>query len=261
MLVGHKGVIGALSSQLPPVSIITGPASVGKRLIAAHAAITNNVSRVDFTEVCRLTVSEASRVKDFMSVEPMENIKFALIDVDSASNAAINDLLKALEEPPKYARFSIISSKKLPSTLRTRGHKYSVGLLKPTELETILINKGLPVEDSRKLSTLGRVDAALQAFNESAARSTALTVLESVTSGDYVLFSQAYKAVDDRVARVILSILEESATERFKIYNPNYLGVFAKKNVALAVLSAWSPVSNARPKLAVRAALESIMRG
>jgi hypothetical protein len=260
MLVGHQGVIGALSSQLPPVSIITGPPSVGKRLIAAHAAMHNNVSRIDFTEVSRLTVAEASRIKDFMSVQPMENLKFALIDVDAASNAAINDLLNTLEAPPKYARFSIISSKNLPSVLRTRGFKYSVGLLKPEDLFTILIARGIPESEAHSLSKLGRVDLALQAYNEGAARATALTVLESVLSNDYLLFAQAYKAVDDNTARTIISILEESASQQWKLFSPNYLGAFADRRVALAVLSAWSPVSSARPQLAVRAALESIMR-
>lgn len=261
MLVGHQGVIGALSSQLPPVSIISGPPSVGKRLIAAHAAMTNNVSRVDFTEVSRLTVAEASRVKEFMSVQPMVDLKFALIDIDSASNAAINDLLKALEEPPSYARFSIINSAKLPATLRTRGRRYSVGLLKPDDLMTILINKGIPEQDAKKFSSLGRVDLAIQAYTDSTARSTALTVLESVLTNDYLLFSQAYKAVDDKIARTIVSMLEESASQRWRVFNPKYLGLFADKRVAISVLASWSNVSSARPQIAVRAALESIMKG
>lgn len=261
MLVGHQGVIGALSSQLPPVSIITGPPSVGKRLIAAHAAMTNNVSRVDFTEVSKLTVGEASRIKDFMSVTPMDSLKFALIDVDSASSAAINDLLKALEEPPNWARFAIISSSKVPSTLRTRGHRFSVGLLKPTELMTILLDKGISESEASKVSGLGRVDLAMQAYTNSAARATALTVLQSVLSGDYILFAQAFKAVDEKVARTIISILEESATQRWRLFSPDYLGPFAERRVAMAVLSSWSGVSSARPQLAVRTALESIMKG
>lgn len=260
MLVGHQGVIGALSSQLPPVSIITGPPSVGKRLIAAHAAMTNNVARIDFTEVSKLTVSESTRIKDFMSVQPMESIKFALIDVDAASSAAINDLLHTLEAPPKYARFSIISSTGLPSVLRTRGFKYSVGLLNPSELIAILVNKGIPESEAAKVSNLGRVDLAMQAYADTSARATALTVLESVSSNDYLLFCQAFKAVDVKTANTIIDILQECASQRWRLFSPEYLGPFADRRVALAVLSSWSNVSAARPQLAVRAALESIMR-
>lgn len=260
MLVGHQGVIGALSSQLPPVSIIAGPPSVGKRLIAAHAAMTNHVARVDFTEVSRLTVGEATRIKHFINIQPMSSYKFALIDLDSASTEAVNDLLKALEEPPSYARFSLISSRRVPRTLLTRGHKYTVGLLNPEDLETILLSKGIPPSDAAKLSVLGRVDLALQSYADIAAKTTALNVLQSVEANDYELFVQSYKAVDEKAANMVIAILEESASQHWKLFKPEYLGAFGKKNVALTVLAAWSNVASARPQLAVRAALESVMR-
>ena len=261
MLVGHQGVTRALSSQLPPVSIITGPPSVGKRMIATYAAITNNVARVDFTEVAQLTVAEATRIKKFMATQPLGDFKFALINLDSASTAAVNDLLKSLEQPPDYARFSLISSNRVPPTLLTRGHKYTVGLLNPDELLEILLNKGLPENEARKVCKLGRVDLALQAYSDIAAKSTALTVLQAVETNDYPLFVQAYKSVDEKTANMIVALLEESATQRWKIFSPEYLGAFSNKKVALTILSAWSNVSSARPQLAVRAALESVMKG
>lgn len=261
MLVGHQGVIGALSSQLPPVSIIMGPPSVGKRIIATYAAIKHEVARIDFTEVSKLTVDEAIRVKQFMSTHPQQNLKFALIDLDAASDAAMNDLLKALEEPPSYARFSLISSATLPTTLLTRGHKYNVGLLNPEDLISILVHKGIPEKEAIKVSKLGRVDLALQAYADLASRATAVNVLQAAESGDYVLFSQAYKAVDVKAAEVILAILEESASQNWKLYSPEFIGVFSKRQVALNILGAWSNVSSARPQLAVRTALESVMRG
>lgn len=261
MLVGHQGVIEALSSQLPPVSIITGPPSVGKRKIAAWAAMSNNVARVDFTEVSRLTVDEAVRIQDFMATQPMQELKFALIDLDAASTQATNKLLKYLEQPPTYARFSLISSDAVPRTLLTRGHNYTVGLLNSDDLLTILLNKGLPERDALKVARLGRVDLALQAYSDMAARTTAMSVLQAVESNDYILFMQAYKAVDEKAANAILDILQESASQNWKLYSPDYLGVFAHRNAALKVLSAWSNISSARPQLAVRAALESVLRG
>lgn len=261
MLVGHQGVTRALSSQLPPVSIITGPPSVGKRMIATYAAITNNVARIDFTEVSRLTVDEAIRVKQFMAVEPSSSLKFALIDLDSASTAAINDLLVTLEAPPAYARFSLISSNRLPYTLRTRGHKYTVGLLNSDELSQILLRQGLSESDVSKVSKLGRVDLALKAYSDISSRTTALNVLQAVEDNDYQLFVQAYKAVDDKAADMIIVALEESAAQRWKMFSPEYLGVFSNKRAALTVLAAWSTVASARPQLAVRVALESVMRG
>jgi hypothetical protein len=261
MLVGHQGVIGALSSQLPPVSIITGPPSVGKRMIAAYAAMKNDVARVDFTEVSRLTVDEANRIQNFMSTYPVHALKFALIDIDSASSQATNKLLKFLEQPPTYARFSLISSEAAPKTLLTRGHNYTVGLLKPDDLLTILLSKGVPENEAMKVSKLGRVDLALQAYADLSARATAIGVLQATESGDYILFCQAFKGVDEKAANVILDILQESAAQNWKLYNPEFLGAFAKRQVALKLLAAWSNLSSARPQLAVRAALESIMKG
>jgi len=261
MLVGHQGVIGALSSQLPPVSIITGPPSVGKRMIATYAAIKNNIARVDFTEISHLTVEEAIRVKDFMATYPVRNLKFALINLDLATDRAMDKLLKTLEQPPTYARFSLISSNRLPATLRTRGQKYSVGLLKPDELFTILIEKGLPEEEAKRVSTLGRVDLAMDAYRNSTLQLTAINVLQAVESQDYVLFCQAYKAVDEGVASVIIDMLQESASQNWKLYSPKLLGPFADRMLALKILGMWSTVASARPQLAVRVALEALMKG
>lgn len=261
MLVGHQGVTKALSSQLPPVSIISGPPSVGKRIIAAQAAINNNISRIDFTEVSRLTASEATRVKAFMSSTPMNTYKFALIDLDNATHNAFNKLLKALEEPPDYARFTLITSQRVPPTILTRGYSYSVGLLEESELLQILLNKGVPASEAPKFSKLGRVDLALQAYSDVAARAAAINVLQSVESNDYLLFMQAFKAVDEKTAHTIITILQESAAQNWKLFTPDYIGSFSNQKLALAVLSAWSNVSGARPQLAVRVALESIMKG
>lgn len=261
MLVGHQEVTTALSRSLPPVSVITGPPSVGKRLIATYAAMVNDVARVDFIQVPKLTVEAASRVKQFMQSTPAYKYKFALIDVDDAHESAVNKLLKALEEPPSYARFSLISSAKLPRTLRTRGHKYSVGLLAPTELEKILLSKGLSANEAVKFSHLGRVDLALEAYADVASKTAALNVLQAVELGDYDLFCQSFKAVDDKAAAMILTAWQESAVGKWTLFNPQYLGEFAKQNVALSLLSRWSNISSARPKLAVRTTLESVMKG
>jgi hypothetical protein len=261
MLVGHERVTRELSSRLPSVFIITGPPSVGKRLVAASAAMAHKVARVDFMEVAKLTVAESDRIKNFMATSPMEELKFALINIDSATKPAINDLLKSLEEPPSYARFSIISSNRVPLTLLTRGHKYTVGLLKPDELLSILITKGVPENEAKKVCNLGRVDLAMLAYSDISAKTTALSVLQSVETNDYPLFTQAFKAVDDQAAHMIIAALEESASQNWKLFNPEYLGVFAKRKAALTILAAWSNVASARPTLAIKVALESVMKG
>jgi hypothetical protein len=261
MLVGHSEVVEALGSQLPQVSVITGPPSVGKRLIAAYAGIKNNVLRSDFTEVMKLTVDEAARVKQFISVQPMHNFRYVVIDLDNASRQATDKLLTTLENPPAYAKFSLIASKDVPRTIQTRSSRFTVGLLEPEDLFQILLNKGIPYSEASKLSKLGRVDLALSAYNNIAAKNTAISVLNAVESQDYILLMQSYKAVDDASADMILTALQESASQNWKIFDPSHLGAFAKKPVALKLLAAWSTMADARPQIAVRAVLESVMRG
>jgi hypothetical protein len=260
MLVGHQGVVEALSSQLPPVSIITGPPSVGKRMIAAYAAIKNQVARADFTEVVRLTVDEANRVKRFVAVQPMEQLRYVVIDLDNASPRAMDKLLITLENPPSYAKFSLISSTRVPRVIQTRAARYTVGLLEPEDLFKILAAKGIPEREADKLSVLGRVDLALNVYSNAAAKHTAISVFQAVESQDRILLLQAYKAVDDQAALMVLAALEESAAQSWKIFNPKLLGAFAKRPVALKLLAAWSSMADAHPQLAMRVVLESVMR-
>lgn len=261
MLIGHQEVTKALSQQLPPVSIITGPPSVGKRLIAAHAAIVNNVNRVDFMQRKQLTIADAAEVKRFMSIRPQSHLKFALIDMDYSTSAAIDDLLTELEQPAEYARFTLISSKRLPKVLQTRAQKYTVGLLKQNELYEILVSQGIPSGEATRLSNLGRVDLAINAYRDISSRTAALNILQAVSAVDYELFCQSYKAADDTVADIIVKVLQECAAGQSKTFNVEHLGNIARKDVAMSLLSVWSQFSEAKPKLAVKTTLESIMRG
>jgi len=260
MLVGHQEVIKALSLRLPPVSIITGPDSVGKRLIGINAAMVHKVARVDFIEVTRLTVGEAARIKDFLRVAPMHNYRFVLINLDYASKAAVDDLLKSLEAPPSYARYVIISSSRVPQKILTRGHRYFVGKLKPEELSQILEAKGMSTNTASRFSILGQVGPALAADADSFLVSIVINVLESVAENDYQLFIQAYKAVDDRAARLIVVAMEESAAQRWAHFDKMHLGIFAKKNIALNFLQIWGNVNTAKPQLAVKTTFETMMR-
>lgn len=260
MLVGHQEVARELSLRLPPVSVITGPQSVGKRLIAAYAAISNSVARIDFAEIKYLSVDAAHQIKSFISTTPHSKYKFVLIDLDHASKAAMNDLLKTLEEPPEFARFSLISSSRVLPTLATRAHKYSVGLLTPEELKTILLRREVGAEQAEKYCHLGRVDLALTAIEKSFYTASIITVLQSVEAGDYELFNQAFKGMDDQMSMLLIETLKESIAQSWRLIKPEYLGAFSTSRAALTVLSAWSNVQDAKPTLAVRAALESVMR-
>lgn len=261
MLEGHQEVATILSQSLPPVTLIKGPASVGKKLLAVQAVIQNNIARIDFLDIPKLHVEEVKKIKQFMSTQPYKNYKACIIDLDNASSAATNDLLKLVEEPPGYSKFVFISSQRVPRTLQTRAHNFTVGLLSKDSMLKILTSQGLSLSEAQKVCALGQVQPAIQAHKHSTTTSNILTVLQAVEENDYLLFVQAFKAIDDEAALLILELLKESATQRWKQYSPQYLGAFAKRQVAIAILTKWSAVASAKPSLAIRTALESVMRG
>lgn len=261
MLLGHQEVIRTLGIELPPVSIITGPSSVGKRLVATSVVIKQGVARVDFTEVSKLTVDEAIRVKSFIESTPMKDLKVILINLDNATSRAMDKLLLTLEEPPNYARFILTASQAIPRTLQTRAWRYQVGYLKSEDLLSILIKRNIPLRDAEKLSSLGQVNLALDTYNNVAEQVAAINILQAAQSGDYVLFMQACKSLNATVAKFIVLALQEAASQSWAVFNEDNLGAFSDKKVALHVLGVWSTVDQARPTLAVRSALESIMKG
>jgi hypothetical protein len=124
---------------------------------------------------------------------------------------------------------------------------------------SILVEQGMSTKDAAKVCQLGRVDLALQAHKNISSKGIVVNVLQAVESQDYVLFIQAYKAVDDTVAQLLLTALEESAAQSWKIFDPRYLGVFAKRDVALKLLQGWSMLSSARLSLAMKTTLESVI--
>lgn len=261
MLVGHTDVVSRLSESFPAVSLIQGPSSVGKRLIAAKAAMANSVDRIDFLPVSRLTVDESARIKNFMKTYPSGPLKVASIDIDGATCSAMDKLLVLLENPAPYSRYVLTSSAPVPRTLQTRSEKFFVGYLSEQELTEILLSRGIPQSELSNLVGLGSVQAALQAHSTMPSFYAALNILQAVESQDHILLMQAYKGIDDACARMILTALQESASQRWRLFKPQQLGVFAKRQIATKVLGAWTVVSDARLSLSIRVLLESLMRG
>lgn len=261
MLVGHKKVVESLDRYVPSVFLLSGPPSVGKRLIALSAAKSKGVASVDFMQVDRLHVEDAINLRSFMTTSAMKDLRFASIDLDDASKPALDRLLLLLENPPPKTHFALLGSKAVPRTIQTRSQVFNIGLLRPTELSSILKSKGLPVNVIDKVCNFGRVDLAMQAYSDISVKAAALNVLTAVQTQDRLLLMESFKAVDDKSAFMILSALQEAAAGVWTMFTPEQLGPIAQKGVALKLLAAWSSMASARPQLAVRVVFESILRG
>lgn len=163
-LVGHQRQLGWLTRELPQVTLITGPASVGKRKLAHEIlAARGGVS----TEVTELTADEARRVTREAGIAPFGPRKNILIRLDKSSETAQNILLKTLEEPAPTARFLLLASEPLLPTIVSRCHRIRVGLLTDDEVFLVLTGLGVSEADARAYAPWGngQVAPALEAVS------------------------------------------------------------------------------------------------
>src|SRR5947207_1278431 len=170
--IGHADAVAALTRELPPVTLLLGPPSVGKWTLTHHLADVHGVAMVDRAIYPDgLSVEAARAIISFVSRAPFGPFKVVTARLDHSSDAAFNALLKTLEEPPPTARFllthscSLTGRSHLPPTVVSRGHRHFLGLLSPDELRDVLIGTGMSPTAATKAAALGRgqVSAALRA--------------------------------------------------------------------------------------------------
>ncbi len=140
--------------KIPGAFLFTGPASVGKRLVAKYwissffddrsKALVNSGVHPDVLlledEGGEITIEDVREIQEFVSRKPISGRKFVLIDEAHRMNeVAGNAFLKTLEEPGKNTSFILISSRKeqiLP-TIRSRCIELKFSPLSKEELSQI----------------------------------------------------------------------------------------------------------------------------
>ncbi len=140
--------------KIPGAFLFTGPASVGKRLVAKcwissffddrSKALVNSGVHPDVLlledEGGEITIEDVREIQEFVSRKPISGRKFVLIDEAHRMNeVAGNAFLKTLEEPGKNTSFILISSRKeqiLP-TIRSRCIELKFSPLSKEELSQI----------------------------------------------------------------------------------------------------------------------------
>ncbi len=89
-----------------------------------------------------ITIAQVRAIRDWCSTSDMEGMsKFIIIEgLENALDAAVNALLKTLEEPPKGSHFILISanSGKIPATILSRVRKFRFKDLEPGNVRYIL---------------------------------------------------------------------------------------------------------------------------
>jgi len=181
-IVGHRRQIGLLAralgaDALPPSLIFSGPAGVGKRLVALAVAQSLNclspaadgaAGRRDGCGTCRSCSKIARRIHpDVLLIEPEDaevikveavrqvvgqvtyrpfegRYRVVVIDqADQMNDAAQNALLKTLEEPPERTILVLVTAQQdtLLATIRSRCCQVRFAPLAPHEIARALVER------------------------------------------------------------------------------------------------------------------------
>jgi DNA polymerase III delta prime subunit len=261
--VGHEHVIRALEQGLPPVTLLKGPRSVGKMTIAEYLVDYHHVHPADLVwcEV-PLKVDQVRDVIAFVSTMSAGPFKLVLADLDGASEAAFNALLKTLEEPPPSARFILSASQSVPATVESRAAIFTLGLLSRCDLAAILMTQGMSESAAVRAAVLarGQVDAAMTTTGTDAARAAVLTLIRALAQHDQDLFHRVARSFDDTARELFVRFLIEAISGMWVLFShSDTCGLTGDPGRLMSMLRALTQVSRARPRLQVRVALQPFL--
>lgn len=262
-VIGHPLAKRVLEAHLPQVLSFLGPSSIGKRTLAIYLGQFHGIETVDCMEFrVFFTVEKAKQLRQFAQTAPFGEKKLAIVHLDGAFEAALNDMLKLLEEPPSYMHFILVMTEPTLPTIMSRSQTFVLSALEPEELTAVLTRfNGVSEGPASRVSFAGQVSVAKELYEGVNAKTTALAVLKSVESRDIILFKRSFKGMDDLAARMIERGLSEAATGDWQLFTASDLPLFSKRpDVARRLLEAWSQTGSARRSLSARVVLEPVVR-
>lgn len=258
--VGHDAVREALEAALPPVVLLRGPASVGKRSLAVHLLRHHGVAKVDTRIVGRLSAETARDIRDWASRAPAGTRKVAVIRLDGASDASLNILLKTLEEPAPTMGFILTATGPTLDTITSRASTYPMGYLSPAELTTILVARlGMDAKLSGRAVLLGRgsVRPALASVQPEPERAWVLGVLKAITDRDAELLDQALSSWDTAAHDLLKAWAIEATTGRWRAFTGTEAPALVGTDIPMRLLRGLGLAG--RPRLAARAVLSGFV--
>lgn len=251
----------ALEKELPAVTLLQGPQSVGKWTLAGYLADFHGVKAIDRRVLEAVSADDAREVKRFVSTSPFGKLKLVIAKLDAANGSALNALLKTLEEPPPKSRFLLVAAKPTLATITSRSSLYRMGLLSTAEVAEVLVRRlGWREMDANTAATRsgGSVEGALSATLGDSAKASVVSVVRAIKARDHDLLIQATRSwgVDEQSALYAWAI--ELSTGRWSMFSPSDAqGI--EPAVARKVLAMLDRMAQARPRLQVRTVLEALI--
>lgn len=207
MIIGHEAAREALERSLPSVSLLVGPAGTGKRTLGEHLARHHDIHQSNVIRIFRLDADRAREVVLGCSVVPQGGLKVILIDLDDASEASQNILLKALEEAPDPIRFILIASFEPLATIVSRAQVFRSGYLEPWQVVAVLTLLGKdPTLAAKANGTVSGALASADRKAEDAERenSVVAAVLRAARAGEWEAVTRAMRGWTPQHTQVLL---------------------------------------------------------
>lgn len=260
-MIGHRAARLFLEKELPPVSLLYGPPSIGKWTLTEHLAQHHNIRAVDrWAAPYGMTVSTARSIIEWSRMSPVSGpIKLVSATLDSSQDAAMNVLLKTLEEPPPYLRFLLVASQDVPATVISRSAVFSMGMLTDLEVTEVYVELGYTHDKARRAAAHARgqvvrgrdADILVQVKNQVS------TLAKALATGDRDLLENVTRDWDNKHTEMLITLFTECLTRRWREFTiEDAHGLHDNRDRLWQMVSALGRFSKARPKLAVRAALE-----
>lgn len=256
-MIGHTNARQQLEKHLPPATLLYGPASVGKWTLAEHIADHHGVLAVDRWHIKnKFTVDTAKLINRYAARAPHGRFKLVIARLDDAKDAALNAMLKTLEEPPPTVKFIFTTTRPVLSTITSRCTTYELGRLTVNQLERLYRDQGMSIAKAARAASYaqGQVERgyAVDSDREHVDRVRAL--VKALDTGDREGFFAATHEWDTHSGNLLVTLLTECCTRNYRVFTEAD-GYFLStdRNRLWQVVEALG--SHARPRLGVRAAL------
>jgi hypothetical protein len=249
-LVGHSSLRRRLEQSLPQSSLLLGPESTGKRVLAEHLAYDHGCQPADYY-AAELTKLTATVVASLCLLVPYGDVRAFVLDLDNSSDAAQHALLKVLEEPPVDARFLLVASRWPLPTIMSRCQVFKVGLLSEPGVAKVLCQLGVEEKLAARCAPLGRGQvapayaAATDAREGSRVRSHVSAAIKSAMNGGSATYSSAVRGWGEEHTQLLRQWAHELATGRWLFFDPSYApgATSAQGRKVLEWLSAYDGTS------------------
>jgi hypothetical protein len=217
VIVGHEAVRSLLERELPPVTLLLGPASVGKTALAGHAARYHHMTSYRYESP---SAALAREVVELVPRRLQGSGKLAvIIGLDGTTVTAQNILLKVLEDPPPHVCFLLTASCPPLPTVSSRAVTHRVSLLSDEQVAEVL---GQTCDRSTAVRCApfgrGQVARALEAARDNGddgrMRTVVAGVIRAARSGDGAL-ENSLRSWQPAHAWCLRAWAEEAATGRW----------------------------------------------